>query len=239
MTTYDNKPIMGYIFTYNDSLISWSSKCSSLVTLLVTKAELYALAHASTKAIYLKSLIDELLNYTMNPVKMYTDSASTIAIICSPEEQHSQRTKHFDIRKNFIGDCIEKKHITIHHVSSNDQCANTLTKVLPLEKLKHFNELLHVHAWRGVFDSRDFNAGYLLCRIYWDCREYYYTHFWSLTLQCDLRRPLYSTLYPHSCSLLISVSVAACIRINEPRLGCGTTSCSFVSQKGSLIQPKH
>ena len=26
MTTYGNKPIMGYSFTYNDSLISWSSK---------------------------------------------------------------------------------------------------------------------------------------------------------------------------------------------------------------------
>ena len=97
MTTYGNKPIMGYTFTYNDSLISWSSKRGTLVTLSVTEAELYALAHASTEAIYLKSLIDELTNFTMEPVKMYTDSASTIVIVCSPEEQHLQRTKHFSI----------------------------------------------------------------------------------------------------------------------------------------------
>lgn len=32
MTTYGNKPIMSYTFTYNDLLISWSSKCGSLVT---------------------------------------------------------------------------------------------------------------------------------------------------------------------------------------------------------------
>ena len=111
---------------------------------MVTKAELYAFAHTSTEAIYLKSLIDELLNTTMNPVKLYTDSASTIAIVRSPEEQHSQRTKHFNIRKNFISDRIDKKYITIHHISSNDQRADTLTKALPLEKLKHFNELLHI-----------------------------------------------------------------------------------------------
>ena len=59
MTTYGNKPIMGYTFTYNDSLISWSSKRGTLVTLSVTEAELYAYAHASTEAIYLKKLIDE------------------------------------------------------------------------------------------------------------------------------------------------------------------------------------
>ena len=146
MTTYGNKPIMGYTFTYNDSLISWSSKRGTLVTLSVTEAELYALAHASTEAIYLKSLIDELTNFTMEPVKMYTDSASTIAIVRSPEEQHSQRTKHFNIRKNFISDRIDKGYITIHHIASNDQRADTLTKALPLEKLKHFNELLHVRA---------------------------------------------------------------------------------------------
>ena len=146
MTTYGNKPIMGYTFLYNDSLISWSSKRGSLVTLSVTEAELYALAHASTEAIYLKGLIDELLDYTMDPVKMYTDSASTLAIVRSPEEQHSQRTKHFNIRKNFISDRITNGYITVHHIPSGDQRADTLTKALPLEKLKHFNELLHVHA---------------------------------------------------------------------------------------------
>ena len=137
---------MGYTFLYNDSLISWSSKRGSLVTLSVTEAELYALAHASTEAIYLKGLIDELLDYTMDPVKMYTDSASTLAIVRSPEEQHSQRTKHFNIRKNFISDRITNGYITVHHIPSGDQRADTLTKALPLEKLKHFNELLHVHA---------------------------------------------------------------------------------------------
>ena len=97
-------------------------------------------------SIYLKGLIDELLDYTMDPVKMYTDSASTLAIVRSPEEQHSQRTKHFNIRKNFISDRITNGYITVHHIPSGDQRADTLTKALPLEKLKHFNELLHVHA---------------------------------------------------------------------------------------------
>ena len=146
MSTYGNKPIMGYTFTYQDSLISWSSKRGLLVTLSVTEAELYALAHASTEAIYLKALIGELLDSKLEPVKLYTDSASTIAIIRSPEEQHTQRTKHFEIRKNFITDRIEQKYISVSHISTNDQRADLLTKALSNEKLKRFVDLLHIRA---------------------------------------------------------------------------------------------
>ena len=77
---------------------------------------------------------------------MYTDSASTLAIVQSPEEQHSQHTKHFEIRKNFIGDRIDKQFITVHWIASADQRADLLTKALPLEKLKHFNAQLHIQA---------------------------------------------------------------------------------------------
>ena len=61
MTTYNNKPIMGYTFLYNNSLISWSSTRASLVTLSSTEAELSALAFASQEAIYLKGFISEIL----------------------------------------------------------------------------------------------------------------------------------------------------------------------------------
>ncbi|KAF5329906.1 hypothetical protein D9758_018258 [Tetrapyrgos nigripes] len=56
MSTYGNKPMMGYAFKFAESLISWSSKRGTLVTLSVTEAELCALAHASQEAIYLKVL---------------------------------------------------------------------------------------------------------------------------------------------------------------------------------------
>ena len=88
----------------------------------------------------------------MDPVKMYTDSASTLAIVHLSIEQHLQHTKHFNIWKNFISDHVDQGYITIHYIPSNDQCADTLIKALPLEKLKHFNELLYVHTWREVLN---------------------------------------------------------------------------------------
>lgn len=144
MSTYGNKPIMGYAFKYNDSLISWSSKRGTLVTLSVTEAELYALAHASTEAIYLKGFISDILNTQLEPITIHTDSASTLAILRTPEEQHTQRTKHFEIRKNFITDRISQKYITVKHVSTNEQLADLLTKALSSDKNKRFSQLLGI-----------------------------------------------------------------------------------------------
>lgn len=144
MSTYGNKPIMGYAFKFNDSLISWSSKRGTLVTLSVTEAELYALAHASTEAVYLKGFISEILNTQLEPITIHTDSASTLAILRTPEEQHTQRTKHFEIRKNFIIDRIAQKYITVQHVPTNEQLADLLTKALSSDKNKRFSQLLGI-----------------------------------------------------------------------------------------------
>jgi hypothetical protein len=142
MSTYENKPIMGYTFKFNNSLILWSSKRGTLVTLSVTEAELYALAHASTKAIYLKKIIAEILNTTTEPITIFTDSASTIAILNALEEQHTQCTKHFEIRNFFITNCIKQKFIDVKHIVTNDQLADLLTKALFSDKNKCFIQLL-------------------------------------------------------------------------------------------------
>lgn len=144
MTTYGNKPIMGYVFKLGSSLISWSSKRCNLVTLSVTEAELYALTHASTEAIALKQFVNEVLQTSMAPVTIYTDSASSLAIVNSPEEQHTLRTKHFYIRKNFLSDRVEKNFIRLKFISTNEQQADLLTKSLSGEKTKRFMQLLRI-----------------------------------------------------------------------------------------------
>jgi hypothetical protein len=137
---------MGYVFKFNDSLISWSSKRGSLVTLSSTEAELSALAFASQEAIYLKGFITELLKEEQEAVLINSDSASTLAIIRAPEEQHTQRTKHFDIRKNFLTDRIKQRYIAVKHVSTHDQLADILTKALSADKIKRFCKDLRICA---------------------------------------------------------------------------------------------
>ena len=144
MTTPGNKPITGHLFKLGESLVSWSSKRATLVTMSVTEAELIALAYAAQEAIYLKNLVNELLDTSHDPVVIYTDSASTLAIIQAPEEQHTQRTKHFDIRKNFFHDRIQKGYLDLVHVKTADQQADVLTKALSADKVKRFMRLLRL-----------------------------------------------------------------------------------------------
>lgn len=146
MTTPGSKPIMGYMFKLGSALVSWSSKRATLVALSVTEAELIALAYAAQEAITLKRLINELFLTSTAPTTIYTDSASSLAIINSPEEQNTQRTKHFDIRKNFFADRIEKGFINLKHVTTDKNQADLLTKSLSTDKLKRFMELLHLSA---------------------------------------------------------------------------------------------
>lgn len=146
MTTPGNKPIMGYLFKLGSSVISWSSKRTTLVPLSVTEAELLALAHAGQEGVYLKKLVNELFLTSTSPTTIYTDSASTLAIINAPEEQYTQRTKHYDIRKNFFSDRISKGDLSLKHISTHDQQADILTKALSADKVKRFITLLHLHA---------------------------------------------------------------------------------------------
>ncbi|KAI0531091.1 hypothetical protein KFK09_000643 [Dendrobium nobile] len=48
------------------------------------------------------------------------------------------RTKHIEIDYHFIRDRITAKEITVHHISSQDQPADILTKALPP---KRFDDL--------------------------------------------------------------------------------------------------
>ena len=76
---------------------------------------------------------------------MHTDSGSVMDILKTPEEQHTQCTKHFEIRKNFIIDCIKQKYITVKHIPGDNNPADLLTKALSADKNKCFSQLLGIN----------------------------------------------------------------------------------------------
>ena len=77
---------------------------------------------------------------------MKTDSESTLAILRTPEEQHSMRNKHLDVKKCFITDRIARGFITAEHVRTEEQLADMLTKSLSADKVKRFCVALQIRA---------------------------------------------------------------------------------------------
>ena len=60
---------------------------------------------------------------------IFCDNTSAICITKNPV--HHKRTKHIDVRHNFLRDCFEKGEISMEFVATADQVADIFTKALP------------------------------------------------------------------------------------------------------------
>lgn len=143
----------GYIYMLAGGPITWSSKRQPTISRSTTEAEYRALSDGAQEGVYLKRLIEELqhcrmastevkfknqeisdnLKYaavpTIQDLHVSCDSMSAIKLAKNPV--FHARTKHLEIHHHFIRERVLANEIVIQHVKSEDQLADTLTKVLP------------------------------------------------------------------------------------------------------------
>ena len=103
---------------------------------MTTESEYVAVMHASKEAIWRQSLITQLFNIMLEPTTLFSDNQSAITL--TKDHQYHPRTKHIDIRFHFICWIIDKGSIHLIYCPTDDMLADTLTKALPLPKVKHF-----------------------------------------------------------------------------------------------------
>jgi hypothetical protein len=70
------------------------------------------------------------------PTTLFSDNKPAIAL--TKEHQYHARTKHIDIRYQFIWYIIANSSIHLIYCPTDDMIADTLTKPLPSVKVKHF-----------------------------------------------------------------------------------------------------
>ena len=128
--------ISGYAFLIDRGAVSWSSKKQELVTLSTAEAEYVAATYAAKEAIWLRRLLGEVFQPLANPVTLYSDSQSAIAL--TRDGSYHARTKHIDIRYHFIRFVVQNGTINLIYCPTDDMTADTLTKALPSIKAKHF-----------------------------------------------------------------------------------------------------
>ena len=100
------KIINRYIFQLGKSTMSWSSKWQNLVSLSVYKAEIQVLVHTTQEAIWLKHFIEEVLQTNSMPIMIHCDNQATVQQVKIEEMTYSARTRHLDLRKDFVLDYI-------------------------------------------------------------------------------------------------------------------------------------
>ena len=132
----------GYYFALNDSgpALAWKSKKQPTVALSSCESEYVALCAGMQEAIYLKRLLEELLQISFGPTTIHVDNQGAIDLAKNPT-QHD-RSKHIDIKYHFCRECVASRKVEVVHVSSEDNVADVMTKAASKGKLAKFRNML-------------------------------------------------------------------------------------------------
>ena len=116
-----------------------------------TVAEFIA-AHLATKEImWARSLLAELGHPQLEPTILYEDNMSTIHMINN--DCNSQKTKHIDIRYNLVREQVQKRHLTMLHLSTKEMTSDILTKALGPTPFMHLRtKLLGMYSHLNIWD---------------------------------------------------------------------------------------
>ena len=97
-----------------------------------TEAEYIAVAESFKEAKWLKGLVGEMCNKVCS-VSVHCDSQSAIHLARNQNTFH-RRSKHIDIKYNFIRDEVEHKRVILKKIDTKENPADMMTKPLPTTK---------------------------------------------------------------------------------------------------------
>lgn len=138
----DSKSTSGYAFTLGTGVFSWQSKKQKTVALSTAEAEYVSASLATSQAIWLRSIMEDIGEKQGEPTLILCDNKSAIAMAKNPVFHN--RTKHIARKHHFIRDAVEDKEIDVIYCRTEDQVADIFTKALPKDKFEYFRELLGV-----------------------------------------------------------------------------------------------
>lgn len=141
----DRRSVTGYAFTLQGAPISWQSRKQKTVALSTTEAEYMALSAAIQEALWLRKLAKELDPETVTKAMLIRcDNKGSIDL--AKNSGYHQRTKHIDIRHNFVREHVEGGEIQLLYTPTEEMIADALTKAVPSPKLKFCTEAMGLRA---------------------------------------------------------------------------------------------
>ncbi len=123
------KSTSGFVFLVSGGAVSWRSKKQTCVATSTCEAEYIAMCMATKESIWLSRLLADLLNTTEpQPIILGVDNNG--AIETAKNASVNQRNKHIDLQYHFVRQAHQSNLIKLHHVNSEDQVADCMTKPL-------------------------------------------------------------------------------------------------------------
>ena len=141
----ERKSTSGYVFLLNNGAISWSSKKQSCIALSTMEAEFVVFSAAVQEAVWLKSFLShlEIKEDASNSVLVNCDSQAAIAF--TKDSKYHSKTKHSDIKYNFVRDMVAQKEVSIQYISTHKMVADPFTKPIPRDTFTSHVRSLGMH----------------------------------------------------------------------------------------------
>ena len=144
--TKEQRSNYGWIFTLGGAPISWCAKKHKCVSLHTIDAEFLTIKEATTQALHLRFLLEELEAPQSAPTTLRIDNSATYDLAYN--DVFSKRMKHVIISIEFVREQVIKQSITLTLVPTTDQAADFLTKPLPRAAHEKCCSLLGMHLKR-------------------------------------------------------------------------------------------
>lgn len=122
------KSVSGFIVLLGGSPISWKSKKQETISLSSAEAEYRSLRKVVGELVWLSRLLTELGVPYPKPISVFCDSQSALHIAKNPV--FHERTKHIEVDCHFVRHVLQQGLISLHHIATQDQLADILTKAL-------------------------------------------------------------------------------------------------------------
>ncbi|KAL4366243.1 hypothetical protein GQ457_05G027450 [Hibiscus cannabinus] len=141
----DSRSQSGFVFCLNGGAVSWKSSKQDTVADSTTEAEYIATSEAAKEVVWIKKFITSLgvIPSIEDAVDLYCDINGAIAQ--SKEPISHQRSKHILRSFHLIREIIDRGHVEICKVHTDDNIADPLTKPLAQQKHDRHTESLGQH----------------------------------------------------------------------------------------------
>lgn len=136
----DRKSTSGILCKLNGAAVLWKSKKQTIVAMSSAEAEFVALSETVKELVWIKRLCECFGVIQTNPIKVFTDSQSAMAMIV--KQKFGNRTKHIDTKYHHVKDEVSNKTVELIYVPTDKNVADVLTKPLGKNKLKQFREMM-------------------------------------------------------------------------------------------------
>ena len=139
----------GYVITFGQTPVTWSSKLQTEISLSTLEAEYIALSSILRELIPLRRLLEEIgeclalefCNPSMMHSQVFEDNNGALVLADIPKM--TPRTKHIAVKYHWFRENIgEKFGIILKKIESENQKADILTKGLALEVFRRIRMLL-------------------------------------------------------------------------------------------------